>query len=86
MAKPKLLMLDEPSTGLAPQIVESIFAIARELVREGTALLVVEQNARATLRHADRAYVLENGAVALHGTGAELLQDARVQAIYLGAG
>jgi branched-chain amino acid transport system ATP-binding protein len=84
MAKPRLLMLDEPSTGLAPLIVEEIFALARELTRGGTALLVVEQNALATLRHADRAYVLESGAVALCGTGAELLGDARVQAIYLG--
>ncbi len=84
MAKPRLLMLDEPSTGLAPLIVEEIFALARELTRGGTALLVVEQNALATLRHADRAYVLEIGSVALSGTGAELLGDARVQAIYLG--
>ena len=84
MAKPRLLMLDEPSTGLAPRIVEEVFALARELTRGGTALLVVEQNALATLRHADRAYVLESGTVALSGTGAELLGDARVQAIYLG--
>ena len=84
MAKPKLLMLDEPSTGLAPQIVEQIFAIANELTRGGTALLVVEQNAYLTLRHADRAYVLEGGTVALSGTAAELERDARVQAIYLG--
>ena len=84
MAKPRLLMLDEPSTGLAPRIVEEIFALARDLTSGGTALLVVEQNALATLRHADRAYVLEGGSVALCGTGAELLGDARVQAIYLG--
>ena len=84
MAKPKLLMLDEPSTGLAPQIVEQIFALASELTRAGTALLVVEQNAFLALRHADRAYVLESGAVALTGTAAELARDARVQAIYLG--
>jgi branched-chain amino acid transport system ATP-binding protein len=84
MAKPKLLMLDEPSTGLAPQIVEQIFALATELARAGTALLVVEQNAYLTLRHADRAYILESGTVALSGTAAELTRDARVQAIYLG--
>ena len=72
MAEPKLLMLDEPSTGLAPQIVEQVFALARELTRDGTALLVVEQNAAVALRHADRAYVLEGGAIALHGTAAEL--------------
>jgi branched-chain amino acid transport system ATP-binding protein len=84
MAKPKLLMLDEPSTGLAPQIVEQIFALAAQLARDGTALLVVEQNAFLTLRHADRAYVLEGGTVALSGTAEELARDARVQEIYLG--
>jgi branched-chain amino acid transport system ATP-binding protein len=84
MARPKLLMLDEPSTGLAPQIVEQIFAIASELARSGTALLIVEQNAYLTLRHADRAYVLEGGTVALAGTAAELSRDERVKAIYLG--
>jgi branched-chain amino acid transport system ATP-binding protein len=84
MAKPKLLMLDEPSTGLAPRIVERIFAIVAELTRSGTAVLLVEQNAYITLRLADRAYVLEGGAVALSGSAAELRADARVQAIYLG--
>jgi len=84
MAKPKLLMLDEPSTGLAPQIVERIFAIVAELTRSGTAVLLVEQNAYLTLRHADRAYVLEGGAVALSGSAAELRADERVKAIYLG--
>jgi branched-chain amino acid transport system ATP-binding protein len=84
MAKPKLLMLDEPSTGLAPQVVEQVFAIASELARGGTALLIVEQNAYLTLRHADRAYVLEGGRVALSGSASELLRDERVKAIYLG--
>ncbi len=84
MAKPKLLMLDEPSTGLAPQIVERIFAIVAELTRSGTAVLLVEQNAYLTLRHADRAYVLEGGTVALSGSAAELRADERVKAIYLG--
>jgi branched-chain amino acid transport system ATP-binding protein len=84
MARPKLLMLDEPSTGLAPQIVEQIFAILADLRRNGTALLVVEQNAYLTLQHADRAYVLEGGAMALGGTAAELTADPRVRAIYLG--
>ncbi|MGD0050555.1 MAG: ABC transporter ATP-binding protein [Vulcanimicrobiaceae bacterium] len=84
MAKPKLLMLDEPSTGLAPQIVEQIFGIVAELTKAGVAVLLVEQNAYLTLRHADRAYVLEHGAVALHDTAARLAADARVQAIYLG--
>ena len=72
MAKPKLLMLDEPSTGLAPQIVEQIFGIVAELTRAGVAVLLVEQNAYLTLRHADRAYVLEHGAVALHDTAARV--------------
>ena len=84
MAKPKLLMLDEPSTGLAPQVVEQVFALASELARSGTALLIVEQNAYLTLRHADRAYVLEGGRVALSGTASELMRDERVKAIYLG--
>jgi branched-chain amino acid transport system ATP-binding protein len=84
MARPKLLMLDEPSTGLAPQIVEQIFAILADLKRNGTALLVVEQNAYLTLQHADRAYVLEGGAIALGGTAADLTADPRVRAIYLG--
>jgi len=84
MARPKLLMLDEPSTGLAPQIVEQIFGILADLKRAGTAVLIVEQNAYLTLQHADRAYVLENGAIALSGTAAELSADPRVRAIYLG--
>ncbi|HTW85348.1 MAG TPA: ABC transporter ATP-binding protein [Candidatus Sulfotelmatobacter sp.] len=84
MAKPKLLMLDEPSTGLAPQIVEQIFGIVAELTRGGVAVLLVEQNAYLTLRHADRAYVLEHGAVVLHDTAERLAADARVQEIYLG--
>jgi len=84
MAKPKLLMLDEPSTGLAPQIVEQIFALAADLTREGTALLVVEQNAYLTLRHAHRAYVLEGGSNALSGTAEELAKNPRIKEIYLG--
>jgi len=84
MAKPKLLMLDEPSTGLAPQVVEQIFGILGDLTRAGTAVLLVEQNAYLTLAHADRAYVLEQGAVALRGTAAELRENPAVQAVYLG--
>jgi branched-chain amino acid transport system ATP-binding protein len=84
MAKPKMLMLDEPSTGLAPQIVTQIFSILADLKRGGTAILIVEQNAYLTLQHADRAYVLENGEIALSGTAAELTADERVRAIYLG--
>jgi len=84
MARPKLLMLDEPTTGLAPQIVTQIFDILADLKRAGTAVLIVEQNAYLTLQHADRAYVLENGAVALAGTAADMTADPRVRAIYLG--
>jgi len=84
MAKPKLLMLDEPSNGLAPQVVETIFRLVAELGAAGTAVLLVEQNAYQALKHAGRAYVLENGAIALSGGAAELVGDERVQAIYLG--
>ncbi|HEV8020708.1 MAG TPA: ABC transporter ATP-binding protein [Candidatus Lustribacter sp.] len=84
MARPRMLMLDEPSTGLAPQIVEAIFAILTGLKRSGTAVLIVEQNAYLTLRHADRACVLEHGAIALSGTAAGLQADSMVRSIYLG--
>jgi branched-chain amino acid transport system ATP-binding protein len=84
MARPKLLMLDEPSTGLAPQLVTQIFEILNDLRRDGTALLLVEQNAFLTLQHADRAYVLEGGVVALSGTAEELRADDRVRDVYLG--
>jgi branched-chain amino acid transport system ATP-binding protein len=84
MARPKLLLLDEPSTGLAPQMVTRIFEIVAALRAGGTAVLLVEQNARLALQHADRAYVVENGSVALQGTGAALARDERVRAIYLG--
>jgi branched-chain amino acid transport system ATP-binding protein len=77
-------MLDEPSTGLAPQIVGQIFDIIGSLRASGTAVLLVEQNAFLTLERADRAYVLEHGAVALSGTAAELARDGRVRAVYLG--
>jgi branched-chain amino acid transport system ATP-binding protein len=84
MARPKLLLLDEPSTGLAPQIVTRIFEIVAALRAAGTAVLLVEQNAHLALQHADRAYVVENGSIALQGTGAALARDERVRAIYLG--
>jgi branched-chain amino acid transport system ATP-binding protein len=84
MARPRMLMLDEPSTGLAPQVVAAIFGILAGLKRAGTAVLIVEQNAYLTLQHADRAYVLENGEIALSGTAAQLNADPRVRAIYLG--
>ncbi len=84
MAAPKILLLDEPSLGLAPVIVETIFAFIRELKRAGTTILLVEQNAAMALRVADMAYVLETGALALSGPASELLKDARVRHSYLG--
>ena len=84
MAKPKLLLLDEPSLGLAPLLVREIFRVAGELREHGTTILLVEQNARAALRLADRGYVLETGKVVVEGTSEELLGDERVQEAYLG--
>jgi branched-chain amino acid transport system ATP-binding protein len=84
MTQPKLLLLDEPSMGLAPRIVVEIFAIIRALKNAATTILLVDQNARAALAIADRAYVLEVGRVALSGSGAELLDNPRVQQAYLG--
>jgi len=86
MAKPKLLMLDEPSLGLAPLIVREIFHIIEELKRRGASILLIEQNARAALKVADYAYVLETGEVALEGPASELATDARVIESYLGLG
>ena len=86
MAKPKLLMLDEPSLGLAPRIVRDILRIVGELRETGVAILLVEQNARAALQIADRGYVLETGEVALAGTSAELAGNPRVVESYLGFG
>lgn len=84
MSKPKLLMLDEPSMGLAPILVQQIFDIIRELHRSGTTILLVEQNAQMALSVADRAYVLETGKITLSGTGAELAQSDEVRKAYLG--
>ena len=84
MAKPRLLLLDEPSMGLAPRLVAEIFACVRALRAADTALLLVEQNARAALAIADRGYVLETGRIVLSGTGAGLLADEKVRAAYLG--
>jgi branched-chain amino acid transport system ATP-binding protein len=84
MTRPKLLLLDEPSMGLAPRIVAEIFAIIRSLKDAATTILLVDQNARAALAIADRAYVLEVGRIALSGRGAELLGNPRVQQAYLG--
>ncbi len=84
MSKPKLLMMDEPSLGLAPIVVQMIFGIIREINKAGVTVLLIEQNAKAALEVADRAYVLETGRITLQGTGAELLADDRVRAAYLG--
>ena len=84
MSKPKLLMLDEPSMGLAPILVEQIFDIIRELHTAGTTILLVEQNAQAALSVADRAYVLETGRITLSGTGKELMASDAVRKAYLG--
>ena len=84
MSNPKLLMLDEPSMGLAPILVEQIFDIIRELHKSGTTILLVEQNAQAALSVADRGYVLETGKIVTSGTGAELLSSPAIKKAYLG--
>ncbi len=84
MSRPKLLLLDEPSLGLAPQVVERIFNVLREVNESGVALLLVEQNAHKALQIAHRAYVLETGEVAMQGTGKELLAAPEVRRAYLG--
>ena len=84
MSHPKLLMLDEPSMGLAPILVDQIFDIIKELHASGTTILLVEQNATKALQIADRAYVLETGKITLSGTGAELAQSDEVRKAYLG--
>ena len=84
MSKPKLLMLDEPSMGLAPILVQQIFDIIKELHEAGTTILLVEQNAEMALRIADRAYVLESGRITLSGTGKELAQSDSIKKAYLG--
>ncbi len=84
MSRPKLLMLDEPSMGLAPILVEQIFEIIKELHAAGTTILLVEQNARMALSTADRAYVLETGNISMNGDAKDLLHDERVRKAYLG--
>ena len=84
MSRPKLLMLDEPSMGLAPMLIQQIFDIITEIAQQGTTILVVEQNAKQALSRADRAYVLETGRIVKGGTGAELLDDPTVREAYLG--
>ncbi len=85
LARQKLLLLDEPSLGLAPLIVREVFAVIRRLREEGMTILLVEQMANQALAVADRSYVIETGTITLAGTGAELLRDERVRSAYLGA-
>jgi len=85
MARPRLMMLDEPSMGLAPLVVKDIFSIIQRIRAEGTTVLLVEQNARSALRIASRGYVLETGRIVLQGTAEELLANRDVQRAYLGA-
>ena len=84
MSRPKLMMLDEPSLGLAPLVVQDIFSIIREINRQGMTVLLIEQNANMALKIADLAYVLETGRITMSGTGAELLADEKVKEAYLG--
>ena len=84
MSRPKLMMMDEPSLGLAPLVVKGIFEIIREINRQGMTVLLIEQNANMALKTADLAYVLETGEITLHGTGAELLTNEAVKRDYLG--
>jgi branched-chain amino acid transport system ATP-binding protein len=85
MSRPRLLLLDEPSLGLAPKVIGEIFKVLDQLRARGVTLLLVEQDARLALKHADRGYVLQTGRVVLKGTSADLLADETVQTIYLGA-
>ncbi|MFG1950826.1 ABC transporter ATP-binding protein [Micromonospora sp. NPDC048830] len=84
MSRPKLLLLDEPSMGLAPMLIQQIFSIITEINQQGTTILLVEQNAQQALARAHRAYVLETGRIVKSGTGAELLHDPSVKEAYLG--
>ena len=85
MARPKLIMMDEPSLGLAPLVVKDIFSIIKQINREGVTILLIEQNANMALKVADTAYVMETGRITLSGTGAELLANDAVKAAYLGS-
>ena len=84
MSRPKLLMMDEPSLGLAPLIVQQIFDIIKEINKAGVTILLIEQNANMALKIADKAYVLETGSIVLEGSGEELLQNESVREAYLG--
>ncbi len=85
MSRASLLLLDEPSMGLAPKLVQDIYRVVAEINKEGTTVLLVEQNANIALHLAHRAGVLETGSIALQGTGSELLADPKVREAYLGA-
>ena len=85
MSRPKLIMMDEPSLGLAPLVVQDIFSIIKKIHAEGVTVLLIEQNANMALKVADHAYVLETGNITMSGTGAELLVDERVREAYLGS-
>ena len=84
MSRPEVMMMDEPSLGLAPIIVRQIFDIIREINKAGVTILLIEQNANMALHIADKAYVIENGMITMEGTGKELLKDERVKKAYLG--
>lgn len=84
MCKPKMLLLDEPSMGLSPLLVQEIFSIIHDVNQSGVTILLVEQNAKMALAISDRAYVLETGTITLSGDAQELLNDARVKKAYLG--
>jgi branched-chain amino acid transport system ATP-binding protein len=86
MARPRLLLLDEPSMGLAPMVIQQIFRIISEINQQGTTVLLVEQNAQQALARSDRAYILETGEVTKSGSGRELLTDPAVKSAYLGVG
>jgi branched-chain amino acid transport system ATP-binding protein len=86
MSSPRLLLLDEPSMGLAPQFIKQIFSIISEINKQGTTILLVEQNANQALARADRAFVLETGEITQRGTGQELLANPAVKEAYLGVG
>jgi branched-chain amino acid transport system ATP-binding protein len=85
MSRPSLLLLDEPSLGLAPRVIGEIFAVLGELRAQGMTILLVEQDARLALKHADRGYVMRTGRVVLEGPARDLLADESVRTIYLGA-
>ena len=84
LSRPRLLLLDEPSMGLAPLVVEKIFEVIRSVAAEGVTILLVEQNANLALEFSQRAYVMESGTITLTGSGADLLADPKVRAAYLG--